>query len=117
MSSQVFDETTREIVTPDGTLPGGHRQEVIVYGGVAAGPSANVNLADIAGTVPDVGTGNAGAGTQRVVLASNQPPVAVDTELPAAAALNEGMSNPTAPGVAAFGATWNGATWDRLRSP
>lgn len=40
-----------------------------------------------------------------------------DTELPAAAALAEAMANPTAPAVAAHGMVWNGATWDRARSP
>jgi hypothetical protein len=39
---------------------------------------------------------------------------AVDTELPAAAALGDAASNPTAPGVGAFNMTWNGATWDRM---
>lgn len=38
---------------------------------------------------------------------------AVDTELPAAAALADGAANPTAPAVGAFGLLWNGATWDR----
>lgn len=37
----------------------------------------------------------------------------VDTELPAAAALTDNFSNPTAPGVGAFGMLWDGATWDR----
>src|SRR6185369_15961275 len=36
-----------------------------------------------------------------------------DTELPAAAVLADGTSNPTAPAVGAFGHVWNGATWDR----
>src|SRR5439155_17931072 len=36
---------------------------------------------------------------------------------PAAAALSEGAANPTASGLAGFGMVWNGATWDRLRSP
>ena len=35
------------------------------------------NLAQVAGTTTDVNTGNASAGTQRVVLASNQPTVPV----------------------------------------
>jgi hypothetical protein len=39
---------------------------------------------------------------------------AVDTELPAAAALADATANPTAPAVGAFGLVWNGATWDRL---
>jgi hypothetical protein len=35
------------------------------------------NLAQVAGTATDVNTGNAGNGTQRVVLASDQPAIAV----------------------------------------
>lgn len=38
---------------------------------------------------------------------------AVDTELPAAAALSDNFANPTAPGVGAFNMVWDGATWDR----
>ena len=39
--------------------------------------------------------------------------VTVDTEMPAAAALADNASNPTAPAVGAFGMVWDGATWDR----
>lgn len=42
------------------------------------------------------------------------PTQTVDTELPAAAALADGMANPTAPLVGACLMTWNGTTWDRL---
>lgn len=49
-----------------------------------------------------------------VVIASNQSAVAVDTELPAAAALTDNFANPTAPAVGAFGMLWDGATWDRM---
>lgn len=38
----------------------------------------------------------------------------VDTELPAAAVLADNSANPTAPGVAAFGMVFDGATWDRM---
>lgn len=40
--------------------------------------------------------------------------VTADTELPAAAALADGASNPTAPAVGAFSLAWNGSTWDRV---
>lgn len=40
---------------------------------------------------------------------------AVDTELPAAAALADATANPTVPGVGAFLMGWNGTTWDRFR--
>jgi hypothetical protein len=39
---------------------------------------------------------------------------AVDTELPAAAALADATGNPTVPGVGAFAMGFNGATWDRI---
>lgn len=42
--------------------------------------------------------------------------VAVDTELPAAAALADAAANPTTPTVGAALLGWNTATWDRLRS-
>lgn len=38
---------------------------------------------------------------------------AVDTELPAAAALADGASNPTTPTIGAGNLTYNGTTWDR----
>lgn len=38
---------------------------------------------------------------------------AVDTELPAAAALADNTANPTVPAVGAFGMVWDGANWDR----
>lgn len=41
---------------------------------------------------------------------------AVDTELPAAAALADATANPTAPAVATFQHGYNGTTWDRLRT-
>lgn len=40
--------------------------------------------------------------------------VAIDTELPAAAALGDDTANPTAPAVGSFGHVWDGATWDRM---
>ena len=42
---------------------------------------------------------------------------AVDTELPAAAVLADAMANPTTPSVGVCLLAWNGATWDRIRSP
>lgn len=39
--------------------------------------------------------------------------VSADTELAAGAALTDNFSNPTVPGIAAFGMVWDGATWDR----
>jgi hypothetical protein len=51
-----------------------------------------------------------------VVVASDQSAMAVDTELPAAAALADGMANPTTPVVGAGRLAWNGSGWDRMRS-
>lgn len=48
------------------------------------------------------------------INASNQ--ISVDTELPAAAALADATSNPTAPAVGAHAMAWNGSNWDRERS-
>ena len=39
----------------------------------------------------------------------------IDTELPAAAALADGASNPTTPMIGANVIHWNGTTWDRVR--
>jgi hypothetical protein len=50
----------------------------IVSGGTGVG--ADVNLTDIKGVDVDVNTGNATAGTQRVVLASDQPAIPVDIQ-------------------------------------
>lgn len=61
------------------------------------------------------GAGASDAATQRVAIASDAN--AVDTELPAAAALADGAANPTAPAVGSHGAVWNGSTWDREVGP
>lgn len=42
---------------------------------------------------------------------------AVDTELPAAAALADNMANPTVPQVGAHALVWDGVTWDRETQP
>jgi hypothetical protein len=58
-------------------------------GGGGGGGGGDVNLTGINGTAPATNTGNATAGTQRVVLASNQPAVPVSAAslpLPAGAA-------------------------------
>jgi len=50
-----------------------------------------------------------------VVLASDQSSVAVDSELPAAAALADAAANPTTPTVGAAALLFNGTNWDRMR--
>ena len=56
------------------------------------------------------------SGRLSVNLAASSATVTVDTELPAAAALADGASNPTTPTIGAANLTYNGTTWDRLRS-
>lgn len=52
-----------------------------------------------------------------VALASNQSAIPVDTELPAAGALADGAANPTVPTIGVDLLLFNGATWDRARTP
>lgn len=64
-----------------------------------------------AGTL--IASGNGTNGTAlRVTLASDSTGT-VDTELPAAAALADGASNPTTPTVGSALLSFNGTTWDR----
>ena len=72
-----------------------HERQVIVIGD----PSDNDGVCPVDGT----------AGVKVDLGADND----VTTELPAAAALADNTSNPTAPAVASFGHVWDGATWDR----
>lgn len=67
-------------------------------GSLAANQSVNVN--QIAGTTTAVNTGNANAGTQRVVLASDQPTVSVSLGNPSGT-LVEDFKNATAIAVSA----------------
>lgn len=73
-----------------------------------------VNLA-AAGTLVTFGQKTM-ANAFSVSIASDQSAIAVDTELPAAAALADATANPTVPGVGAFGLGYNGTTWDRIRT-
>jgi hypothetical protein len=84
--AMVFDGTTWD------RLPGTTADGALVNLG------AN-NDVTVTGTV----TANAGTGT-----------FTVDSELPAAAALADNASNPTAPAVGAFNMVFDGTTWDRL---
>lgn len=77
--------------------------------------TSSVNLAQVNGQTVDVGNGTAGTGTQRVTIASNNTAFTVDTELPAAVALADNASTPTAPAVGAFGMLYDGSTWDLAR--
>jgi len=63
--------------------------------------TTSTNVKQIGGTNVDVNTGNASAGTQRVVLATNQPTVPVSQGAPTGAATNR--STPTS--IASSGTT------------
>ena len=69
------------------------------------------------GVVTVQGTGTSGALpvslSGQSVSITNTP--TVDTELPTAAALADGVSNPTVPTVGAALVGYNGTTWDRVR--
>ena len=66
------------------------------------------------GTATDV-TSAVGYPVNLVQVAGGSPTVAVDTELPAAAALADAAANPTAPIVGGANLVYNGTTWDRAR--
>lgn len=68
------------------------------------------------GTTPSQRAAVDASGRVSVSLTASSATVTVDSELPAAAALADGASNPTTPTVGAAGLTWNGATWDRVKS-
>lgn len=97
--------TNKLLVTPDSVALPAHQ---------------STNVDQLNGTTIDTNSGNKSAGTMRVVIATDQPALSnaltVDTELPAAAALADGASNPTTPMDGACLLVWNGATWDRLRA-
>ena len=68
------------------------------------------------GTTPSQRAAVDSSGRVSVNLTASSATVTVDTELPAAAALADGASNPTTPTVGAAGLLWNGTTWDRRKS-
>lgn len=83
--------------------------------------TANTSLSSIDGKVPVLGQALA-AGSVPVVLTAAQvtaltPPTSVtaDTELPAAAVLADGASNPSTPTAGSATLVYNGTTWDRAR--
>ena len=92
------------------------------------GPNPGVDVGDVGvtdiatGTVQVTGVSNVGVsdittGTISVDDGSNSltvdGSVTADSELPAAAALAEGVANPTVPMVGAAGMIFNDTTWDR----
>lgn len=81
----------------------------------APGDSVNGQLVNLGAnndmtlaTLPDTAAGDLAA--IRSALAGT---LAVNTELPTAAALTDNMANPTAPAVAAHGMLWDSLNWDR----
>jgi hypothetical protein len=78
-------------------------------------------------TVDGTVTANAGTGSFTVaqataanlnatVVGTGTFAVQADTELPAAAALADGASNPTSPAVGAYAVAFNGTSWDRVKT-
>lgn len=105
-----------------------------VDGTVALSGTSAVNVSQVGGNAVNVGSGAAGTGTQRVILATDQPVIpvgdnggsltvdgtvtvsgTVDTELPAATTLTDATANPSTTSVGALGLLFNGTTWDRMR--
>jgi hypothetical protein len=86
-----------------GKTPGGTYTNVQV----STGGNFKIDLEDIADTAIDVNTGNASAGTQRVVLANDQPTVTVDAPVatPVAVRLSDGTAFFEATDGAAHGAS------------
>lgn len=73
------------------------------FGSIALDSAGRVGIADLGGSITVDGT-VAVSGT-----------VTVDSELPAAAALDDAVSNPTSPIVGAAALVYNGSSWDRMR--
>lgn len=80
---------------------------------LAVTQSGTWNINDITGTI-SLPTGAATEATLSSIDTALAGTLTVDTELPAAAALSDNFSNPTAPAVGAFGMLWDGGTWDRM---
>ncbi|MCW0193402.1 MAG: hypothetical protein OJJ55_19145 [Rhodococcus sp.] len=80
--------------------------------GVKLGTGANGSWTEV-GTANPIPVSDAGGSltVDGTVVVSGT--VTVDSELPAAAALADNASNPTAPAVGAFEMLWDGTTWDR----
>lgn len=79
------------------------------------GAGDKVDIIKWGGTATTLGQ-KAMAASVPVVISSDQSAVTVDTELPAAGALQDALANPTTTGVGAFLSGYNGTTWDRLRT-
>ena len=76
-------------------------------------PTATTSSKPLQANYPvPVGVKNS-AGTLKLAVISAAGSSAVDTELPAAAALADNTANPTAPAVGSFNHWFDGATWDR----
>ena len=66
------------------------------------------------GQLVNLGTNNDVTVTSGTITVSGT--VTVDSELPTAIVLADGMSTPTPPAVGAFNMGYNGTTWDRVRT-
>jgi hypothetical protein len=79
------------LVDEDGAVFSGANPLPVTGGG---GGGGDVNVIQLGGNAIDLGTGNVGAGTQRVVLADDQPDLTIDVT-PTTAVVNGRVSVPT----------------------
>ena len=83
-------------------------------GGTELVNAVNLRLSSSGGSIEAIGS-QVSALSIPVVIASDQAAIAVNSELPTAAALTDNFVTPTAPGVGAFGMVYDGSAWDMLR--
>lgn len=119
----IFIQDGGNSITVDGTVGVSGTVAVTQSGGWSVGLLAGTNnIGDVdVLTLPAVTQGTSpwvigDGGGSITVDGSISVTGAVDTELPAAAALTDNFANPTAPAVGAFNMGWDGTTWDRIRA-
>lgn len=85
---------------------------------VSVDNTAGVNVAQVGAATVLTGNGTAGSGAIRVCVASDNTAFSVDTELPAALALTDSLSNPTSPlaGACSLLFNHNNGLFERERS-
>lgn len=88
------------------SVTGGGAEATALRVTIANDSTGVLSVDDNAGSLTIDGTVTANAGTGTFT---------VDSELPAAAALADGATNPTTPLVGSCPSTYNGTTWDRYR--
>jgi hypothetical protein len=95
-------------------------QGAVADAAVAAGAAGTISAklrrltAQLAAQLPAALGQTTMAASTPVAIASDQSAIAVDTELPAAAALSDALANPTAPAVGAHLVGWDTVQWKRI---